>query len=117
MNASDLEKNPVSSYLFVEGYEFLATCNGQVATCRYCGQPNHKQQDCPQRLKNCPEPEKTSTGSQKIIQHSLKHSQVERCSVKEPLMEPKTPKEKNCKLIILMMAIILSLNSKVYVRG
>ena len=47
MNTSDLEKNPIPSYLFVEGYEFLATYNGQVATCRYCGQPNHKQPDCP----------------------------------------------------------------------
>ena len=93
MNTSDLEKNPIPSYLFVEGYEFLATYNGQVATCRYCGQPNHKQLDCPQRLQDYPEPEEASTGSRKVIQHPSTHSQVEESRVKESLVKPKTPQE------------------------
>ena len=110
MNTSDLEKNPIPSYLFVEGYEFLATYNGQVATCRYCRQPNHKQLDCLQRLQDYPEPEKTSTGSRKVIQHPSTHSQVKESRVKESLVKPKTPKEKNCKLMILMMTIMISVS-------
>ena len=110
MNASDLEKNPIPSYLFVEGYEFLATYNGQVATYRYSGQPNHKQLDCPQRLQDYPEPEEASTGSRKVIQHPSTHSQVEESRVKESLVKPKTPQEKNCKLMILMMTIMISVS-------
>ena len=91
MNTSDLEKNPIPSYLFVEDYEFLATCNGQVATYRYCGQPNHKLLDVPQRLQDYPEPEEASTGSRKVIQHLSTHSQVEESRVKESLVKPKTP--------------------------
>ena len=110
MNTSDLEKNPIPSYLFVEGYEFLATYIGQVATCIYCGQPNHKQLDCPQPLQDYPEPEEASTGSRKVIQHPSTHSQVEESRVKESLVKPKTPKEKTCKLMILMMTIMISIS-------
>ena len=62
-----------------------------VATCRYCGQPNHKQLDCPQRLQDYPEPEETSAGCRKVIQHPSTHSQVKESRVKESLVNPKTP--------------------------
>ena len=46
MNTSDLEKT-IPSYVYIKEYEFFVTYEGQMSTCRYCGQPNHKQLDCP----------------------------------------------------------------------
>ena len=51
MNASDLKKKAIPSYVCIEGYEFFVTYEGQMvhSACRYCVQPNHKQLDCPRR--------------------------------------------------------------------
>ena len=56
MNASNLKKKPIPSYVYIAGYEFFVTYEGQMSTCRYCGQPNHKQLDCPRRKEDYPQP-------------------------------------------------------------
>ena len=55
-NASDLEKKTIPSYVYIEGYEFFVTYEGQMSMCRYCSQPNHKQLDCFRTKEDYPQP-------------------------------------------------------------
>nr|CAB3265820.1 gag-like protein [Phallusia mammillata] len=54
LDRADVEKNPIPSYVTMNGYEFYCTYNGQQITCKYCTKPGHKQQNCPERIKDYP---------------------------------------------------------------
>nr|CAB3237043.1 gag-like protein [Phallusia mammillata] len=69
MNKVDLEKHPIPSYIRVMGNEFYVTYNGQIITCKYCGEKGHKQSNCLKRqedfphLQNTQNQQRTSTTS------------------------------------------------------
>ena len=58
-------KKTIPSYVYIEGYEFFVTYEGQMSTCRYCGQRSHKQLDCPQRKEDYPQPPIINVNRQK----------------------------------------------------
>ena len=43
---SDLQSNPIPSYIHVSGCEIYVTYQGQVITCKYCGEAGHVQSEC-----------------------------------------------------------------------
>lgn len=55
MNATDLENNPIPSYIRIGNCEFYVTYHGQIYTCKYCDGKGHKQAQCPKRLEEFPE--------------------------------------------------------------
>ena len=51
---SDLQSNPIPSYIQVSGCEIYVTYQGQVITCKYCGEAGHVQSECHKRAINFP---------------------------------------------------------------
>ena len=49
MKKSDLQSNPIPSYIQVSGCDIYATYQGQVITCKYCGKAGHVQLECHKR--------------------------------------------------------------------
>ena len=49
MKKSDFQNNPIPSYIHVNGCEIYVTYQGQVITCKYCGEAGHVQSECQER--------------------------------------------------------------------
>ena len=49
MKKCDLQRNPIPSYIQVSGCEIYVTYQGQVITCKYCGEAGHVQSECHKR--------------------------------------------------------------------
>ena len=54
MKKSDLQSNPIPSYIQVSGCEIYVTCQGQVITCKYCGEAGYVQSECHKRATDFP---------------------------------------------------------------
>ena len=60
MNKNDLETNPFSSYIHVDGFELFVNYPGQELTCKYCREKGHFQAKCDKGLNDFPQLEKQS---------------------------------------------------------
>ena len=66
MKKSDLQSNPVPSYIQVSGCEIYVTYQGQAITCKYCGEAGHVESKCHKRAIDfpaliCSKPRESST--------------------------------------------------------
>ena len=50
MRKNDLNKNPIGSYIYINGQEFLIRYKGQVETCHICSKSGHKSVDCDKKF-------------------------------------------------------------------
>ena len=55
MNKTDLESNPIPSYIYVDNFELYVTYEGQPITCKYCGEVGHVQANCKTRAADFPQ--------------------------------------------------------------
>ena len=54
MKKYDLQNNLIPSYIHVSGCEIYVTYQGQVITCKYCGEAGHVQSECQERAIDFP---------------------------------------------------------------
>ena len=54
MKKSDLQSNPIPSYIQVSDCEVYVTYQGQVITCKYFGEAGHVQSECHKRATDFP---------------------------------------------------------------
>ena len=54
MKKFDLQNNPILSYIHVSGCEIYVTYQGQVITCKCCGEAGHVQSECHERAIDFP---------------------------------------------------------------
>ena len=55
MNKTDLESNPIPSYIYVDNFELYVTYEEQPITCKCCGEVGHVQANCKTRAADFPQ--------------------------------------------------------------
>ena len=50
MRQDELNDNPIGSYIYIGGEEFLVKYKGQIETCHICNKPGHKGADCNEKF-------------------------------------------------------------------
>ena len=50
MRKDDLNENPIESYIYISGQEFLIRYKGQIETCHICNKPGHKGVECDEKF-------------------------------------------------------------------
>ena len=69
MRKDQITENPIGSYIYVLGCEFLVKYAGQEATCHLCGKTGHKSAECEEKeeRKQWPKLQKNKPGKTPII--------------------------------------------------
>ena len=84
MKKSDLQNNPIPSYIHVSGCEIYVTYQGQVITCKYCGEAGHVQSECQERAMDFPALTRNKPGeSNTVLPEKKVHSEPVNLSKKE----------------------------------
>ena len=50
MRQDGLNDNPIGSYIYIGGEEFLVKYKGQIETCHICNKPVNKGADCDEKF-------------------------------------------------------------------
>ena len=50
MRQDEINDNPIGSYIYIGGEEFLVKYKGQIETCHICNKPGHKGADCNEKF-------------------------------------------------------------------
>ena len=90
MKKSDLQSNPIPSYIHVSSCEIYVTYQGQVITCKYCGEAGHVHSECHKRAIDFPalirsKPRESST----VLLETNVHSEPVNLSKKRKISQSK----------------------------
>ena len=90
MKKSDLQSNPIPSYIHVSSCEVYVTYQGQVITCKYCGEAGHVHSECYKRAIDFPalirsKPRESST----VLLETNVHSEPVNLSKKRKISQSK----------------------------
>ena len=88
MKKSDLQNNPIPSYIRVSGCEIYVTYQGQVITCKYCGEAGHVQSECQERAMDFPALTRNKPGeSNTVLPETKVHSEPVNLSKKRKISQ------------------------------